>query len=177
MKTIPLTRGHSVIVDDEDFERLSTHRWHAYPNKSGVYACRTVHGETDHKVRMHREILGLSPSREVVVDHINGNTLDNRRCNLRACSMAENIMNRHRHNHPRSTTGIPGVTPHRDQWRARISVAGRSLNLGLHATLLDAIKARRLAELKHYGAYAPEHALAGAAIAAAMAPSPHRAGG
>lgn len=91
MKLIELTKGHAAIVDDDDYEGLSIFRW-CVANKNGkLYAVRgrrksdgpgTVH------ISMHREIFGHPAGQDI--DHINGNGLDNRRENLRACSHADN---------------------------------------------------------------------------------------
>lgn len=91
VKTIPLTRGYEAIVDDEDFEELSKFKWHVLPSgkhQTFMYAAR---GETTTRksIRMHRQIMGIAG----FVDHANGNTLDNRRCNLRPATRAQNRAN------------------------------------------------------------------------------------
>ena len=94
MKEIPLTQGRVALVDDCDYGDLSKTKWSFLPNGKLLRAGRMK--MTDGKARrilMHRQILGLSdPS--IVVDHINGNGLDNRRCNLRICTAAENSRNK-----------------------------------------------------------------------------------
>lgn len=132
--------GHVTLVDDCDYDELSRHKWHAYPNKSGVYACRTDHSMSSTKVRMHRQILGLDASRSVVVDHINGNTLDNRRCNLRACCQTINALNRHKPS--RSNTGHPGINSTPTGFRASVTVNRKMKNLGIYRTIEEAIIAR-----------------------------------
>jgi hypothetical protein len=158
MRIIRLSKGYEAIVDDADYDELSRYRWHAYPNKSGVYACRTDHSGTSTKIRMHRQIMGLGYGRRLHVDHIDGNTLNNTRPNLRICTPSQNAHNKTRPaipaNHP---TGIIGVTPHGSRWRASIVVSRRWVNLGLHDTIEAASHARREGELKHWGQYAPMH--------------------
>lgn len=99
MPLIKISSGKSVLVSEEDFEELNKHRWSLTRNPDGrpgkdsvvkLYACRFVRrkGRT-RKVYMHRVIMGNPRKR--VVDHINGNGLDNRRENLRICAQAENI--------------------------------------------------------------------------------------
>lgn len=102
MRRIELHGKHAVgehryaLVDDEDYAELAKYRWKAKPNGGGnhVYAIRTqaIDGKTV-DVRMHREVLGLARSDPRDVDHINHNSLDNRRENLRACSRSVNIKN------------------------------------------------------------------------------------
>jgi hypothetical protein len=78
---IPLTQGASALVDESDFEMLSRFRW--YLHSAGYAATKRA------RAYMHRMILLPDPGQ--YVDHINGNKLDNRRCNLRVCTMAENL--------------------------------------------------------------------------------------
>ncbi len=87
MKKIKLTKGKEAIVDD-DF--LSIHKWCAKDFKNKFYAARR--GPENTTILMSREIMDAPDNMEV--DHINGNTLDNRRCNLRICTRSQNQYNR-----------------------------------------------------------------------------------
>jgi len=79
MKRIPITDDIDALVDDEDYDNLSQHKWYF----SDGYAVR------DHKrVAMHRQIMGFPKG--MVVDHIDGNRLNNQRHNLRICTQREN---------------------------------------------------------------------------------------
>ena len=114
-KTIALTQGYVAIVNDEDYERLSSHSWSVTRNKLHVYAQRR---KSDGRgvVRMHREVIDAPPGYEV--DHINGDTLDNRKENLRLCTKAQ-----HQHNRRNSGTHssrFKGVGRHGSKWRAFI---------------------------------------------------------
>jgi len=84
-KKVPLGNNQFAIVDDDDFEFVSRYKWHLqpYPTGDGGYAVA--------KMRMHRLIMNAPP--DMVVDHINGDPLDNRRCNLRICTNAQNQQN------------------------------------------------------------------------------------
>lgn len=84
-KKIPIGNDQFAIVDDDDYERVSQYKWHAMANgpKTHIYAAT--------KLRMHRLIIDAPP--ECFVDHINGDTLDNRRCNLRLCTNSQNQQN------------------------------------------------------------------------------------
>lgn len=88
-------------------------------------------------IRMHREILGLKPGDGLVADHINQNTLDNRRQNLRISNKQLNGMNRPGNN-PRS--GFKGVTFSYGKWNASISIKGKRLNLGYFKDKVEAAK-------------------------------------
>jgi hypothetical protein len=93
MKTIQLTKGFSCIVDDEDFEALSLRSWCALVLKGVTYAKRgTGDGPTARVILMHRQILGIT-DRSMLVDHIDGNGLDNRRANLRVATKSQNAQN------------------------------------------------------------------------------------
>lgn len=113
MKEIFLrNKGVSVMVDDEDFPWLSEYRWYARKSRSGWYACRAREGKT--AIRMHREILeraGVAIAPRMVVDHLNGNPMDNRRENLDVCTTRENTARYHQGNDV-------GIAPNRGRWRA-----------------------------------------------------------
>lgn len=84
-KKIPLGHGQFAIVDDEDYEAVSRYKWHTMANSTGSH----IYAAT--KLRMHRLILDAPPG--YMVDHINGDTLDNRRSNLRLCTNSQNQQN------------------------------------------------------------------------------------
>ena len=92
MPTIKLLGGHSTIVDADDYERLSCYSWRILKGKCGVlYAARSIRPDGKYQViLMHRDVL---ENPEGIIDHKNGDGLDNRKENLRACSNAENMMN------------------------------------------------------------------------------------
>lgn len=130
-KIIPLTQGKNAIVDDEDFDFLNQHKWYARNNGKGTfYAVRRYRCKPNYKeiktVRMHRLIMNVRNGMEV--DHINGNTLDNRRCNLRIVNRRENCQNMH----IKSTSKYPGVSWRKDikKWHAEIYFEGKNRHLG-----------------------------------------------
>ena len=93
-RIVELTRGHVAIVDVADFERVSAFRWTATNNPGPGpnpkwYAVRSDRGE---RVYLHRFILEYAGKR--VVDHIDGNGLNNSRSNLRVVSHKANMRNR-----------------------------------------------------------------------------------
>jgi hypothetical protein len=111
MKEIELTQGMKAKVSDEDFEYLSQWKWHArnqssakHHSRKRFYALRTVRtGESgpggSRHVRMSHAVVGY-PDPGMVCDHINGDTLDNRRENLRIISYTENAFNRRQPEEP-----------------------------------------------------------------------------
>jgi hypothetical protein len=127
-------RGNSprfvALVDEADAEAVGVYRWSMSCNG---YAGRTMKvGGKQRTVFMHRELLGLAPG-DPDVDHVNGDTLDNRRANLRVCTHAQNHQNRHDRPHR-------GATWHaRDKrWVAHVRLDGRQHHLGYFATRHEA---------------------------------------
>jgi hypothetical protein len=92
VKHIELTKGLKCKVDDEDYEWLSKMSWHAGWQGNRFYAGTGIYNASTKKtsnVRMH--VLIMQPDTDKVVDHINNDSLDNRRCNLRITTQSENL--------------------------------------------------------------------------------------
>lgn len=91
-KLIHLTKGMFAIVDEEDFERVNQHKWYAYKAPTTYYAQRKSKNRNTYEDKhMHHMVLGL---RNVIVDHIDGDGLNNRKSNLRRCTTAQNNCNK-----------------------------------------------------------------------------------
>lgn len=149
MKTIPLTQGYEAIVDDEDYDLLSRHKWCAHKSRYSVYA-KTRIGRNNN-VLMHLMILGTGSPSEMI-DHANRNGLDNRRCNLRRCTRSQNLFNSKRRSD--NSTGVKGVRMlENGNFRARIGVNGNRLFLGDFKTLEEAGLAYRVAALRYAGSF------------------------
>ena len=115
----------------------------------GYVGARTESGDY---IKMHRLIMNISdPS--VIVDHIDGNPLNNCRSNLRLVNYSQNHMNRRVGDN--NTSGIVGVNWHsaRHQWRAYISIDHHTIHLGWFANKEDAIRARQEGERRYFGEY------------------------
>ena len=165
MKTIQLTRGKQTIVDDEDYERLMTHSWAWVPpteSRSGAgYAVRKGNkslGEPQ-TVQMHREILNAPSFRQI--DHINLNSLDNRKENLRYATVQENGFNRPKPIMP-CTSRYKGVfarqnNPETNGWTARIKFNGRHVELGRYRSEEHAAAAYNFASRIFFGRYRREN--------------------
>ncbi|WP_342480447.1 HNH endonuclease [Paenibacillus sp. FSL L8-0340] len=136
MREIPLTQGKVALVDDEDYEELAIFHW-LY---DGRYAIRKVKGRS--KEYMHRQLMPVHES-GVVVDHVNGNPLDNRRSNLRAATFQQNAANSKIHAH--NTSGYRGVSFYKrgkaKKWRAHITIDGLQHSLGYFVTAEEAAEA------------------------------------
>lgn len=121
-------KGKHVLVDDEDYEYLNQWKW--YCDNRG-YALRGVNiNKHTHKIiRMHRVIMDVPKG--LYIDHINHNTLDNRKSNLRICNRSQNNQNQIKR--PGLTSRYKGVCwCERDNgWYAQIGINGKQINLGL----------------------------------------------
>lgn len=136
------------LVDDEDYDFLNQWKWCAHEGRNTYYAVRWENGGL---IRMHRLIMKAPKGK--LVDHKNGNGLDNQKHNLRKATSQQNAMNMQKY--ATNTSGYPGVgSRKRGTWRARISVSGKRINLGNYEKFEDAVAARKEAEKTYYGEYA-----------------------
>ena len=144
-RKIPLTQGLSAIVDDEDYEILSKYKWCANGN-TRMYAKRhKMFPDGRRMVSMHREILGLDSVRSYpIVDHINHNSLDNRRSNLRIVNKSQNNLNRERR------TGSVWRHKQTKKWCVRITIFNKKYNLGCFDTEKEAEAARKSVSILAY---------------------------
>jgi len=143
---LKLKSGHHILIDDEDFERVSQYRWGMYP--SCRYVTATINGKT---TSIHRFVMNAEQGQ--YVDHINGDRLDNRKSNLRFCSHRANTQNRKLNKN--STTGIKGVCKLKNgRYRAKIGNNGDRLNLGVWETERDATIAYNVGAKLLYGEFA-----------------------
>lgn len=155
MKTIPLYRYYVktdtfILVDDCDFDYLNQFRWHL--NTVIGYVTSWIDGKNQY---IHQIIMGKKPG--MVLDHINGNKLDNRRCNLRFCTTKENVRNTKKSKN--NTSGFNGVSYRklRKDYRAYIMVDRKQINLGHYKTFDEALSARLKGEKLYFGEFAPNH--------------------
>ncbi len=155
MPEIKLTQGKVALVDDVDFEFLSRFNWIAARDhkKQAWYAQANTYRPDGKRttVSMHRLIMGNPPGK--MVDHRDGNTLDNRRQNLRMSSALENSRNMRRKSTTSQFKGVSWATKE-GKWRAQIRIVGRSLHLGFFADQSEAARAYNDAAEKHFGEFA-----------------------
>ena len=141
MKKIPLTKGKFAIVDDEDFESINKYKW--YVSSHGYAMTTTVPCKYMHRLINKTPVGSLT-------DHINRNTLDNRKENLRTADMRLNSINRGLQSN--NTSGHRGISWAKNikKWETYIWNNGLRIRLGYYKIIKDAILARQEAEKKYY---------------------------
>ena len=124
--------GYHVIIDTTDYELISKYRWGKRISKDKVYFDYNINfnGRNNVHESLHRTIMGAKKGEHV--DHINGDTLDNRKSNLRICTNAENSRNSKISKN--NTSGFKGVMfvneRRRKKWVARIWKDRKVYHLG-----------------------------------------------
>ena len=162
MKKIKLTQGKYALVDNEDFEYLNQWKWcfHKTPKDTQGYAIRSGYCRKTGKrsrIAIHRVIVKAKLGE--ICDHRNGNGLDNRRKNLRTCTLEQSARNK-KASRRKKLNAIKGVTIIKNNsgipsyWIARITHNKKRIYLGTFKTKRAAEKAYKQAALKFHGEFA-----------------------
>lgn len=148
MKEIALTKGYVAIVSDEDYDRINANKWHAVegwgPHVAASRWLPKQLGKRRKATTIAHDVLGVARSeiKPLVVDHINGNELDNRRENLRLVNRQQNAQNSNR---VRNYTGVY-FEACRNRWKAFLLNGDRTREyLGTYRTENEATLAQQLA--------------------------------
>lgn len=153
MKTIK-TKNHEILVSDEDCDLLNKYKWQIRKSGNNNYAISSHFGKS---ILMHRLI--LEPNSDMVVDHIDGNGLNNCRENLRIVSQQKNVwISTKRKTNKSGYVGVRMESPYMKNgnlkhkpWRAQIKINGKNKCLGLFETAEKASEAYKKAVLEIRG--------------------------
>ncbi len=150
---IKLTQGKVAIVDDADYEFLSKFKWYALKptGNKNFYAARGNYDKITKKRSiqyMHKVLLETTD----YVDHINRNSLDNRRCNLRSATPSQSRMN----STPKGSSEYMGVSWSKSncKWYAHCTYGGKRQYLGSFNQEIQAARAYDRFVKNIYGEFA-----------------------
>jgi hypothetical protein len=149
MKEIQLTNGQIVLVDEEDFIYLTEITWGQNRGYGVTYVLVNCKPK---RFYMHKMVMRAGKGQ--IVDHINGNKLDNRKENLRLVTHQQNCMNQNIAIN--NSTGYKGVSYHKghQKYGASIRINNRLVHLGYFKNPFDAALAYNEAALMYFGKYA-----------------------
>lgn len=138
-----------VIIDDEFSFLFEKYSYSIEIKGTNIYAGRTLKNK---RIYLHRDI--LNPNKKECIDHIDGNGLNNRKCNLRICNKAQNRRNSRKLEN--CTSKFKGVCwdKDRNKWFAKIKIQDKTLNLGRFLTEIEAAKAYDEAATVLFGEFA-----------------------
>lgn len=144
------------LFDKDDYEKVLAINRYWSINNIGYVLCK-IQGK---EYQLHRYLMGLgfyNPHDDIIVDHINGDTLDNRKTNLRIIHRKHNAKNCALYSN--NTSGYKGVSwlRHLNKWQADIQVNKQSIYLGVYDDLDEAVEVRKAAEIKYFGKYSRDY--------------------
>jgi hypothetical protein len=145
---VPLTQGSDAMIDAADLHLVAGRNWYLDRSGGQMYA----KSDSPNRIRMHCLLMILPPG--AMVDHIDGDGLNNRRSNLREATRGQNACNAKTRADNKS--GFKGVSLHRTsgKWHAYINRNGRRHSLGYFETSEAAARAYALASPQMHGVFA-----------------------
>lgn len=155
-KEIPLTKGMFALVDDDDFSRVNEYKWCAHQDGGRWYSFRYFSKDGQRTfMSLHRFIIGTPVGMET--DHINGNGLDNRKCNVRICTRNQNQANKSKSWGKHSKYKGVSYAKNRQspkRWFAQIVSNNKHYHCGYYLTEIEAAKAYNENAIKFFGEFA-----------------------
>lgn len=153
---ITTNTNEKFFFDEEDYNTIKNFAWFSY--NGYITTNNYIDKNYPRLLKMHRLVM-QERNPNVYIDHINHNTMDNRKCNLRATTPSQNARN---HKVSKSnTSGVTGVILQKtnQKWRAAIRVDYKTIALGTYDTFEEAVKARKNAEQLYFGDYSYDKSL------------------
>lgn len=153
MKQIKLRENTFALVDDEDFEYLNQYTWSVdhLDNNRNQYAKSRINGQ---QVSMHRLIMGCKNGDGKILDHKDGNGLNNQKSNLRFCTNSQNQKNKRASGSSKYLGVYVRFTKSGLTWVSKIKVGNKYICLGSFKREESAAKAYNRAALKYHGEFA-----------------------
>jgi len=160
---IPLTRGLSALVDAINYEYLNQFNWFAVKGNKTFYAARNIRKTNGKQTHIYMHILIMGQKDGCIIDHFDGNGLNNRRQNLRYCTYSQNQQNSQWYkSKPRYSSKYKGVRYHsgkndkqrKKKWDARIMYQRKAIFLGSFVTEREAALAYNDAAYQYFGEFA-----------------------
>lgn len=149
-----LKHGEKVLLDDLDYIKIKDFTWILYKTKDknpmAVYSSLRI-GKNKKRVALQNII--LNPKKGFVVDHIDGNPLNNKRSNLRVCTQANNLLNKKLYKNNKS--GHKGIYFNKKRNTYRVLLYYKRVrHVKEEKNLCEAIELRKKWEIKYFGKYA-----------------------
>ena len=142
-------KGEKYLFDKEDYELIKNYCW--YMNDNGYLVAHVVN--SGKHIRLHRLIMNCISDSSILIDHINHNTLDNRKNNLRMVAYQQNAMNtRRKDSNISGTTGV-SWDKEKKKWCATITYNYKTIFLGYYSDFDKAVRSRKQAEQKYFGEF------------------------
>ena len=147
MKKVKIGKsGKFLVVDDENFELVNNYYWHL---DNGGY----VRGALKKQILIRAHRLIMNPAKDKVIDHINGNKLDNRKSNLRICTQVQNMANRTLS--VNNKTGYKGIHFNKkiNKYSVQFCYNKKRINGGYFKDIIEAIKTYNNLVIKYIGEF------------------------
>lgn len=148
--------GNAFVVDRDDWPLVRDYCWVEKHGPGNIYLMAYV--SKGKYIRLSRLITNAGENE--VVDHINHDTMDNRKANLRKVTQAHNLLNVGIRSN--NTTGITGVwrEKRRNKWAAELKIHGKKIYLGQYESFDEAVATRKAAEERYFGPYSYDNSMA-----------------
>lgn len=139
--------GKNTIIDYKNYNKVKDYCWRINYHNRIVANSKNCENKT---IQLSRILLDINED-NILVDHIDGNTLNNLESNLRKCNKRENNINIKKKIN--NTSGFTGVSKNGNKWKARINCNNKKITIGIFDTFNEAVLARGKADLRYYGEF------------------------